>query len=580
MPELQQKRQLLASLNTTSIYHDVLVPLRLGTALSRVNLEAIFAHILEGFKLEVPEVDLWVLCEVCRDDRVFANAAWSEAVGPDLFGRAVEERVDFQDDRRLRRVCADWVGGRLGVGVSPCPPRRRSGRSASAGRQLCGEFEGSGDIGEVAGPVAAGGSDHQIKKRCWRSRTTSCLLTFEILGPALEDMPEELEGQTEDLPGGRRSLHAAAGRRGQANQDMVAGGTGQMGRAVGEGGHAPPEGEGGGDRGQGVAQAMGAQRTSPEGASRASRRGNSGAALREATKGPLGEREGWTWSECERVILEIKVAAARQAGDLAQVQHEFGKYPAMLVEAGAMKEVAERLPECAARQQCGMEELHEREGVRARHLYGRTHLARNTPCGLERHTDTKEGCSAAQREGGGGMAKVGGDGAATPAVQTPKKECSAAQHEGGGGDGGGGEAMGLPTPAAQTPKKGRSAAQREGGGGDGESWEAMKLPTPTVQTPKRERSAAQREGGGGMAEVGRRWGCQTPLRRHQKEGCSAAQREGGGGGGGCGEAMGLPSPAVQTPKKGCSAAQREGRGGDGGDVLAVPAVRTLPALAA
>eukprot|EP00854_Cymbomonas_tetramitiformis_P034173 gene34173-biopygen18219 len=66
--------------------------------------------------------------------------------------------------------------------------------------------------------------------------------------------------------------------------------------------------------------------------------------LRDVTRASVGKRLGWTWSECERVITEIRVAAARQAADLA-------------------------------REQCRLEELHADRKVRAKHLYAYIELA-------------------------------------------------------------------------------------------------------------------------------------------------------------------------------------------------------------
>ncbi|KAK3238588.1 hypothetical protein CYMTET_51416 [Cymbomonas tetramitiformis] len=114
----------------------------------------------------------------------------------------------------------------------------------------------------------------------------------------------------------------------------------------------------------------GVQQMTPAGKSRGSRDPDlPRAKLRDATEGLQGEREAWTWLECERAILEIKVAAAQLAVDLVRARHNFGRYPAQLVE-----EVVERFPECA-RQQCGLKELPEWVGVRARHLYRCVELA-------------------------------------------------------------------------------------------------------------------------------------------------------------------------------------------------------------
>eukprot|EP00854_Cymbomonas_tetramitiformis_P034012 gene34012-biopygen3092 len=103
-------------------------------------------------------------------------------------------------------------------------------------------------------------------------------------------------------------------------------------------------------------------------------RGPPAASLREVARGSVGKQENCSWSECEKVIAEIRVAAARQAADLARVKHQFGRHPAMQVEAYSFAEVVDRFPECE-RRACGLEELPEAEGVRVRHLWGYIELA-------------------------------------------------------------------------------------------------------------------------------------------------------------------------------------------------------------
>ncbi|KAK3262152.1 hypothetical protein CYMTET_28981 [Cymbomonas tetramitiformis] len=66
--------------------------------------------------------------------------------------------------------------------------------------------------------------------------------------------------------------------------------------------------------------------------------------LRDVARASAGKRRGWSWAECERVITEIRVAAARQAAELA-------------------------------REQCGLEELPEGKKVRTKHLHAYIDLA-------------------------------------------------------------------------------------------------------------------------------------------------------------------------------------------------------------
>ncbi|KAK3259790.1 hypothetical protein CYMTET_31227 [Cymbomonas tetramitiformis] len=98
------------------------------------------------------------------------------------------------------------------------------------------------------------------------------------------------------------------------------------------------------------------------------------ASLRDVTRASVGRRLGWTWTECERVITEIRVAAARQAADLARVKHEFGRHPAGRLEPWEFELVDDRFPACK-QEQCGLEELHENRQVRTKHLYAYIELA-------------------------------------------------------------------------------------------------------------------------------------------------------------------------------------------------------------
>ncbi|KAK3267051.1 hypothetical protein CYMTET_24367 [Cymbomonas tetramitiformis] len=96
--------------------------------------------------------------------------------------------------------------------------------------------------------------------------------------------------------------------------------------------------------------------------------------LRDVSRASVGKHLGWTWSECERVITEIRVAAARQAADLARVKHGFGRHPAGRVEPWEFDVVDERFPACK-QEQCGLEELHADRRVRVKHLYAYIELA-------------------------------------------------------------------------------------------------------------------------------------------------------------------------------------------------------------
>ncbi|KAK3241736.1 hypothetical protein CYMTET_48530 [Cymbomonas tetramitiformis] len=81
--------------------------------------------------------------------------------------------------------------------------------------------------------------------------------------------------------------------------------------------------------------------------------------LRDVARASAGKRRGWSWAECERVITEIRVAAARQAAELARVRHSFGRHPARRVEPWEFELVDSKFPACKE-EQCGLEELPER----------------------------------------------------------------------------------------------------------------------------------------------------------------------------------------------------------------------------
>ncbi|KAK3284812.1 hypothetical protein CYMTET_7556 [Cymbomonas tetramitiformis] len=91
---------------------------------------------------------------------------------------------------------------------------------------------------------------------------------------------------------------------------------------------------------------------------------SSPSSLRDVSKMSMGKRLGWTWSECERVIAEVRVAAAQQA-DLVRVKHAFGRHPAGRVKPWAFGLVDERFPRWG-QEQCGLEELPDGEKLRGR----------------------------------------------------------------------------------------------------------------------------------------------------------------------------------------------------------------------
>ncbi|KAK3263119.1 hypothetical protein CYMTET_28060 [Cymbomonas tetramitiformis] len=223
------------------------------------------------------------------------------------------------------------------------------------------------------------------------------LIEFQRLEDAIvEDMPRDLEGPTDDLvevgllgtdrrvvrgewplgePGARwESLRGAAAKD---RRRVLAWATaaGDMQEEVRPGSQASPHGSGSpGSSGPSprgvlrtesevqrmvdaaVAAALAGHGVSGQGGSR---KPDPPASLREVARASTGKRKGWSWAECERVITEIRVAAARQAADLARVKHSFGRHPARRVEPWEFELVDSKFPACK-QEQCGLEELPER----------------------------------------------------------------------------------------------------------------------------------------------------------------------------------------------------------------------------
>eukprot|EP00854_Cymbomonas_tetramitiformis_P010120 gene10120-biopygen10351 len=174
------------------------------------------------------------------------------------------------------------------------------------------------------------------------------LIEFQRLEEAIvEDLPEELEGLTKDLI--EIDLLTTSKRVVRGEWMLGAQGTGAKG-----GGSGMPV-------------------TPPK-------------SLREISRQSIGRRLGWTWSECEKVIVEIRVAAAQQAADLAQVRHIFGRHPAGREEPWAFDLVDGKFPRCR-QDQCGLEELPEEE--HSEPVTSTATLSR--PCG------SSAGCSAQWR---------------------------------------------------------------------------------------------------------------------------------------------------------------------------------------
>ncbi|KAK3236023.1 hypothetical protein CYMTET_53817 [Cymbomonas tetramitiformis] len=204
------------------------------------------------------------------------------------------------------------------------------------------------------------------------------LIEFQRLEEAIvEDMPRDLEGPTDDLvevgllgtdrrvvrgewplgePGGRhlRTGVAAPGLRGPHPEECCAQKT-EVQRMVDAA----------------VAAALAGRGPIVQGGSKGR---DPPVSLRDVARASAGKRRGWSWAECERVITEIRVAAARQAAELARVRHSFGRHPARRVEPWEFELVDNKFPACRE-EQCGLEELPERAKVRTKHLYAYIDLA-------------------------------------------------------------------------------------------------------------------------------------------------------------------------------------------------------------
>ncbi|KAK3246244.1 hypothetical protein CYMTET_44212 [Cymbomonas tetramitiformis] len=238
------------------------------------------------------------------------------------------------------------------------------------------------------------------------------LIEFQRLEDAIvEDMPRDLEGPTDDLvevgllgtdrrvvrgewplgePGARWEALRGVAAKDRRRVLAWATAAGDMQQEVRPGSQASPNGSGSpGSSGPSpkgvlrtedevqrmvdaaVAAALAGRGLNGQGGSR---KQDPPASLREVARESAGKRRGWSWAECERVITEIRVAAARQAADLARVKHSFGRHPARRVEPWEFELVDSKFPACKE-EQCGLEELPERAGVRARHLYAYIDLA-------------------------------------------------------------------------------------------------------------------------------------------------------------------------------------------------------------
>ncbi|KAK3249221.1 hypothetical protein CYMTET_41342 [Cymbomonas tetramitiformis] len=238
------------------------------------------------------------------------------------------------------------------------------------------------------------------------------LIEFQRLEDAiLEDMPRDLEGPTDDLvevgilgtdrrvvrgewplgePGARWEALRGVAAKDRRRVLAWATAASDMQQELRPGSQASPNGSGSpGSSGPSpkgvlrtedevqrmvdaaVAAALAGRGVSGQGGSR---KQDPPASLRELARASAGKRRGWSWAECERVITEIRVAAARQAADLARVKHSFGRHPARRVEPWEFELVDSKFPACKE-EQCGLEELPERAGVRTRHLYAYIDLA-------------------------------------------------------------------------------------------------------------------------------------------------------------------------------------------------------------
>ncbi|KAK3254054.1 hypothetical protein CYMTET_36716 [Cymbomonas tetramitiformis] len=301
---------------------------------------------------------------------------------------------------QLRNAIFGWRARRGGTQSAPVlpvsPPRAGSMQvggdvGVESGGEGGGEADGSGTTVEADHEAADAGGEarHDVGIREAAGRFGGVAGGF---------------GGPDRRSGGTGGSGAEAGRRSEAERRVVPGG-GSLGGAEDHGDEASTQGAGlgsggcgrlarhsgriaGGEPGRRVRQRVSRGRGDHGGAYRADRGGGGGGSsaglrgrgdaggtdppagrdlpatsLREVAKFSMGKKEKWAWSECEKVITEIRVAAARQAADLARV-----KPPAMQVEAYAFKEVVDRFPECE-RRACGLEDLPESEGVRVRHFW-------------------------------------------------------------------------------------------------------------------------------------------------------------------------------------------------------------------
>ncbi|KAK3261882.1 hypothetical protein CYMTET_29236 [Cymbomonas tetramitiformis] len=186
------------------------------------------------------------------------------------------------------------------------------------------------------------------------------LIEFQRLEEAIvEDMPRDLEGPTDDLV----EVGLLGTDRRVVSGEWPLGEPGGRWEAL--------RGVAAKERRRVMAWATAVSDMQQEGGSK---RSDPPASLREVARESAGKRRGWSWAECERVITEIRVAAARQAADLVRVKHSFGRHPARRVEPWEFELVDSKFPACK-QEQCGLEELPERAKVRARHLYAYIDLA-------------------------------------------------------------------------------------------------------------------------------------------------------------------------------------------------------------
>ncbi|KAK3257449.1 hypothetical protein CYMTET_33462, partial [Cymbomonas tetramitiformis] len=83
---------------------------------------------------------------------------------------------------------------------------------------------------------------------------------------------------------------------------------------------------------------------------------------------------GWFYVMDDTGIAAVGSDMGYDAADLARVKHSFGRHPARRVEPWEFDLVDGKFPACKE-EQCGLEELPERAGVRTRHLYAYIDLA-------------------------------------------------------------------------------------------------------------------------------------------------------------------------------------------------------------